>query len=85
MSPMLLPATNRSFVVALEEIAATSGQWVLADTFDEDGGVIGREHDGDGLVVIFGVAVSGFGRVEADVTVMSRCGGGLAVRAGARW
>lgn len=58
---------------------------VLADMFDEDGGVIGREHDGDGLVVIFGVAVSGFGRVEADVIVMSRCGGGLAVRAGARW
>jgi hypothetical protein len=34
---------------------------LLPDTLDEDGGVIGGEHDGDGLVVIFDVAVQGSG------------------------
>jgi hypothetical protein len=57
---------------------------VLADTLDEDGGVIGSEHDGDGLIVIFDVAVSRSGRVEADVNVTSQCGGGWAGRAAAR-
>jgi hypothetical protein len=67
------------FVLALPYV-----NQVLADTLDEDGGVIGSEHDGDGLIVIFDVAVSRSGRVEADVNVTSQCGGGWAGRAAAR-
>ena len=54
-------ALSSSSGTSITALSADRPQQLLPDTLDEDGGVIGGEHDGDGLILISDVAVQGSG------------------------